>query len=50
MKRKKKNEFSERSELTGKDGEELGVIMYPQKHAKNILATESKTGNGDGQA
>ena len=37
--RKNKEEFSTRSELTGKDGEDLGIIKFPQKNEDTLGTT-----------
>lgn len=37
-----KDVFSKRTELTGKDGEQLGVVVLPQRN-ENTLATDNQT-------
>jgi phage terminase small subunit len=37
-----KDEYSERTEITGAEGRDLGVILYPQKN-ENTLEANSKT-------
>ena len=46
LERKAKDEFSLRQELTGAEGGELGIILYPQKNEKpeNPLETTTETG------
>ena len=39
IERKKKKEFSLRQEITGEDGKDLGVIMYPTKKDEDTLET-----------
>jgi hypothetical protein len=34
LSRKKKNEFSQRQELTGEEGKDLGIVMLPPKPAQ----------------
>jgi hypothetical protein len=43
LERKEKETYSTRTEQTGKDGEPLGVILYPQKD-EGILEAPAETG------
>jgi len=42
MKRKKKDEFSDRVEHTGAEGKDLGIILYPTKDNENTLETNTE--------